>query len=122
MQPTAQLPQAIATPQRQTGPEARDIIQAYLAQVFAALERHKYYPAVVRRRGLSGRVVLQFVILPDGQVVDPQITEQDGPSPFREAALTALRRASPLPEFPSNLRQPKLRVEVPIVYNLIGER
>lgn len=122
MQPTAQSSQATAAPQRYNGPEAKDIIQTYLAQVFAALERHKYYPATARHRGLSGRVVLQFGILPDGQVVDPHITEQDGASSFGEAALTALRRASPLPEFPSNLRQPKLLVEVPIVYNLIGAR
>jgi protein TonB len=122
MQPTAPSSQATAAPQRHNGPEAKDIIQTYLAQVFAALERHKYYPATARHRGLSGRVVLQFGILPDGQIVDPHITEQDGASSFGEAALTALRRASPLPEFPSNLRQPKLLVEVPIVYSLIGER
>jgi protein TonB len=122
MQPTSEGQQAIATPQRQNGPEAKDVIQAYLAQVFAALERHKYYPATARRRGLSGRVVLQFVILPDGQVVNPQITEQNGSSPFGEAALTALRRASPLPAFPPNLRQSRLLVEVPIIYNLTGGR
>jgi protein TonB len=122
MQPTSQWQQAIAAPQRQNGPEAKDVIHAYLAQVFAALERHKYYPATARHRGLSGRVVLQFVILPDGQVVDPHITEQHGPSPFSDAALTALRRASPLPAFPPNLRQSRLLVEVPIIYNLTGGR
>jgi protein TonB len=71
---------------------------------------------------LSGRVVLQFVILPDGQVVHPHITEQNGSSPFSEAALNALRRASPLPAFPPELRQPRLLVEVPIIYNLTGGR
>jgi protein TonB len=121
-QPTSQWQQAIAAPQRQDGPEDKDVIQVSLAQVFAALERHKYYPATARHRGLSGQVVLQFVILPDGQVVDPQITEQNGPSPFSEAALTALRRASPLPAFPPNLKQSRLLVEVPIIYNLTGGR
>jgi protein TonB len=121
-QSTVQEQQAVAALPRQADPGAQDSIQAYLAQVFAALEQQKYYPVSARRRGVSGRVVLQFIILPDGQVVEPHITEPQGPSPFAEAALTALRRASPLPAFPSTLRQARLRVEVPMIYNLTGKK
>ena len=121
-QPHSQPQQATSAPPPQNGAEAQDVIQAYLAQVFAALERHKYYPAIARRRRLHGRVVVQFVILPDGRILNPQITEQNGAAPFSQAALNALRRASPLPAFPPKLEQPRLLVEVPIVYHLEGER
>lgn len=95
-----------------------DPVKEYLALVLAELERYKYYPQQARRRGLQGQVMLQFVILPNGQVIDPRITDSSGHSPFASAALTALRRASPLPPFPPEVKQNRLLVEVPISYEL----
>jgi protein TonB len=88
--------------------------------VSEALQRHKRYPRVARRRGLSGKVVLDFVILPDGQITQARIVTSQSThhGVLNEAALHALQQASPLPPFPKALQKPSLRVTLPILYEL----
>ncbi len=99
-------------------PLVQDLQRQYLAMVSAALRRHKRYPRTARRRGLSGKVVLAFVILPNGQITDARIAESTGHTILNNAALRALRRAMPLPPFPPALKRPSLRVTIPILYEL----
>jgi protein TonB len=116
-QPSGEWQQAPAPPQA-TAPGPEEPLAAYLAEVRAAIERHKYYPSSAQRVGVTGQVVLQFVILPDGRVSDPRILERNGHGALGSAALDALRRASPLPPFPETLTQERLLVKVPISYKL----
>ena len=95
-----------------------DALQAYLNLIVQTLEKHKRYPKYAKRRALKGRVVLQFVILPDGQVINPQIAKSTGHQSFRTAALRAFSRAVPMPPFPPDLQRRKLAVEVPISYQI----
>lgn len=107
-----------ARPTQTVAPATQDLQRRYLAMVSAALQRHKRYPRTARRRGLSGKVVLTFVVLPDGQVTDARIADSTGHTILNNAALRALRRATPLPPFPSALKRPSLRVTIPILYEL----
>jgi protein TonB len=116
--PSANWQHTTVARQQPTSTEEIDPVKAYLALVLAELEQYKYYPQQARRRGLKGQVVLQFVILPDGQVMDPRITHSRGHATFASAALTALRQASPLPPFPPDVKQNRLLVEVPMSYEL----
>jgi protein TonB len=95
-----------------------DALTAYLHRIFAALEQHKRYPTYAKRRAMNGHVVLQFVILPDGRVVNPKIAASEGHKSFRTAALQALSRAGQMPPFPSDIQRSKLMVEVPISYEI----
>ncbi len=103
-----------------SAPPVQDLQRQYLAMVSKALQRHKRYPRTARRRGLSGKVVLDFVILPNGQVTEARIVagQSTRHGILNKAALRALKRASPLPPFPKTLRKPSLRVTLPILYEL----
>lgn len=107
-------------PSQPTALPAQDVQRQYLSLVSEALQRHKRYPSVARRRGLSGKVVLDFVILPNGQVTEVQIVASQSTrhGTLNQAALRALKRASPLPPFPKALKKPSLRVTLPILYEL----
>lgn len=105
-------------PAQPAAPSTPDLQRQYLALVSAALKRHKRYPRTARRRGLSGKVVLTFVILPNGQVTNARIAESNGHAILNNAALRALRRATPLPPFPPALKRPSLPVTIPIMYEL----
>jgi protein TonB len=94
-------------------------LTAYLAEIRAAIERHKRYPAVARRAGMAGHVVLQFILLADGRVIDPRVVENEGHTAFATAALESLRRAGQMPPFPDTLEQERLMVQVPIAYRLM---
>ena len=116
-QPSTQWQQAIVPPAPSMPPGEQDPLATYLAEVRAAIDRHKRYPAAARL-GSTGSVVLQFVILPDGRVIEPSVAETDGHRAFGAAALDSLRRASPMPPFPETIVRDRLMVRVPISYKL----
>ena len=118
-QPTARR-EAVAAPAPRSAPATQELQMQYLTLVAQTLQRHKRYPRAARRRGLSGKVVLDFVILPNGQITDARIVARQSTrhNILRQSALRTLKRANPLPPFPKTLNQPSLRVTLPILYEL----
>ena len=110
--------QAQAEQEQLLAEQEQDAVQDYLGLVFQKLESHKRYPRVAERSGLNGRVVLRFTVRWDGEVLNPEVVEVAGHDSFRQAALQALRRVGQLPNFPDEIRQRELLVEVPITYKL----
>jgi periplasmic protein TonB len=117
-QPSSRWQEAMRPPSQAPAPGEPDPLATYLAEVRAAIERHKRYPSAARRAGMTGQVVLQFVILADGRVVDPRVNESTGHAAFGSAALESLRRAGHMPPFPETIRQERLVVQVPIAFTL----
>ncbi len=116
--PSSHLPQGTGSHRSRSSAESEDPIRTYLAQVWAAIESQKRFPPFAQRARINGRVVLEFVILADGRVINPRIAESNGHRVFERAALDSLRRASPLPPFPPAIEQDRLVVQVPISYEL----
>jgi protein TonB len=117
-QPSSRWQEAMRPPPQALAPGEPDPLATYLAQVRAAIERHKRYPSAALRAGLTGKVVLRFVILADGRVIDPRVAESHGHAAFSGAALESLRRAGQMPPFPETIRQERLVVQVPIAFTL----
>lgn len=118
-QPSTPGQQALTPQPPVNAAAAHDALAAYLAEIRAAIERQKRYPAAARRAGMTGHVVLQFVILADGRVMDPRVIENEGHTTFAAAALGSLRRAGQMPPFPDAMPQRRLMVQVPIAYRLM---
>jgi len=78
-----------------------------------AIQREISYPAVARRMGWEGRVVVAFVILPDGAVRDVRVVHGSGFSVLDRNAMEAVRSASPFPHPPA-----EAEVLTPVVYRL----
>lgn len=110
------LPQQAALQPQSHEPETA--LATYLARIRQAIEQHKYYPALAQRAGITGQVMLQFVILADGHILEPRILQSSAPRVLSTAALTSLQQASPLPPLPSALKRNRLVVQVPITYTL----
>lgn len=60
------------------------------------LERVKVYPPAAKANHSQGRVVVQISVLDDGRIANPEIEESSGHPVLDQAALDALRAASPL--------------------------
>lgn len=93
---------------------------AYEAALLEWLERYKRYPSSAKRRGQQGKVGIQFTIDQDGNVLSLRIIK---PSPFtslNKAALKMVKRASPLPAVPKELRQGKnvFNYTIPVAFLL----
>jgi protein TonB len=75
------------------------------------------YPPGARRRRLAGTVEVVLDIEPSGKITDVVLAKSSSHEVLDEAALAAVRKVGRVP-FPSNVRPQRLRVRVPLVFNL----
>ena len=100
-----------------TGSNSHEAQADYLRHNFAAIrgaiERKLRYPALARRQGLSGQVLVGFVVERNGGIRDLRVLRGSGFGPLDDGALSAVRRAAPFPpaSFP-------VRVNLPVSYHL----
>lgn len=108
-------PAPAAVPQRPAGPTAEQLRERYLQDLFAHIERHKFYPSAARRQGMEASVQVSFVLSGAGTIRDLKV--MGGPKLLRLAAEQTLRRAAPLPAPPTAIDTP-LRVEYLMAFAL----
>lgn len=90
-----------------------DELAAYVARVRTLLARQQRYPALARRRGLEGEVLLRLRIGADGRLEDAR-AEGAAPQLFARSALDATERVGRFPAPP----QGTLSIEVPMRFRL----
>jgi periplasmic protein TonB len=91
---------------------------SYKARVSMELERRKTYPAVARRLGQTGRVVLKFKIGKSGEVLSAELVAPSAHSSLNQAAqglLLAMRSFDPIPD---ELGRASWEFTVPVEYRL----
>ncbi|MCS6286525.1 MAG: energy transducer TonB [Nitrospira sp.] len=81
------------------------------------LERVKAYPISAKAAHAQGRVVVQVRIRADGHLLNPEVEESSGYPMLDQAALEALRAASPL-QLEHGLRDGSIVMLVPLNYQL----
>jgi protein TonB len=96
----------------------RGLVNSYEKSLSELIRRHEKYPDRARRQGWQGTAVVGLSLSADGKVTDISIIESSGRNILDEAALTMVRRASPLPRAPEGLRGKERTVRVPIVFKL----
>ena len=75
------------------------------------------YPPPARSRGLTGTVLLEVFIKPDGAIGSVSVASSSSHPLLDEAALEAMRSLAPQP-FPKGLAPRPLRVRLPVVFDL----
>ncbi|MBK1726666.1 energy transducer TonB, partial [Halorhodospira neutriphila] len=61
------------------------------------------YPSAARRRGLSGRLILEVTLRPDGSVEAVRVVERSRHRLLDEAAVRTVRLAAPFSEIPEEV-------------------
>ncbi len=93
-------------------------MQTYGQSISKEIKRYQKYPPLAQRRGWEGTAEVHLQIAADGKVSSIVLGKSSGRSILDEEALNMVRRASPLPQAPQNLRGRELTVTVPIVFKL----
>lgn len=93
-------------------PEAR-WRQEHFSAIKEAIRKNMVYPAVARRNGWQGRVLVSFVICLDGRVDEIRIEESSGFSLLDKNAVTIIKQSAPFPSPPV-----RATLIVPIDYSL----
>ena len=120
--PAASAPPAAAKPQP-AAPKANEEAEGRLLLTFSQsiskqIKRYQKYPAPAQRRGWEGTAEVLLQIAADGNVTGITLGKSSGHAILDEEALNMVRRASPLPAAPPDLRGRALVVTVPIVFRL----
>ena len=90
----------------------RDLERRY-AYIRDAIQQEIAYPAMARKMGWEGRVVVSFSVLSDGSVRDVRIVQGSGHSALDRGAVEAVRKAAPFPRPPA-----EAEIITPVVYRL----
>jgi len=90
----------------------------YQAKILAILQQNKQYPRAARRRKQEGTVLVEFVIASNGELLENTMIQSSGHSRLDDAAMKMLKSSAPFPPFPSDISQPWIRLQVPVVFNL----
>jgi protein TonB len=107
----------VAEPSRPTATEEQ-MKQVYGQSISRQIKRYQKYPERAQRLGWEGTAEILLRIAADGKVAGVTLSKSSGKSVLDEEALNMVRRATPLPAAPQDLRGRELTVTVPIVFKL----
>lgn len=105
---------------RSAGGRAGDA-KSYFVKLMAWLNRHKEYPAMLKKNKIEGTVILQFAINKNGEVLSASIKTSSGNEQLDQAALDMLKKAAPLPPIPESLGRDQISIAVPVEFSLITQ-
>lgn len=100
---------------------ADDAWAEFYAAVRAAIERAKRYPPSARLMGQEDRVVLSFLIAPDGRVGELRVVAPSRFPILNRAAIETIQRVAAFPHPPADAESAGVRVQVPMVFALHNE-
>src|SRR5262245_22332153 len=90
---------------------------AYLGRLRQRVYEALRYPATARRRGLTGTVVLELIVTPNGAISRIVVVDSSSHAALDQAAVESVRSLRPQP-FPANLPSRTLHVRLPVVFEL----
>ena len=90
----------------------------YFDMLRLKIESKKEYPSAAQKRQIEGRVVVGFTIDPDGRVTSAEIVQSSRHSALDQAALNAVKTASPFPRPPAKMFDGPLEMKITIMFEL----
>lgn len=103
----------------QPSPEVvKKVTDSYTNQLTRAIAKQKKYPKIAQMRQWQGEVLLNIEINPQGNLVKADILEESRYKILNNEAIDMVKRASPFPQPPEELRLKNFTVLVPISFKL----
>lgn len=103
----------------QPSPEVvKKVTDSYTNQLTRAIAKQKKYPKIAQMRQWQGEVLLNIEIDPQGNLVKVDILEESRYKILNNEAMDMVKRASPFPQPPEELRLKNFTVLVPISFKL----
>jgi protein TonB len=89
----------------------------YFETVKHAIEQVWEYPELALRSGLDGKLILEFTILEDGEMVGPRLIHSSGFLELDQEAMRAVRAASPFKPIPASVGRNRIDILASFEYS-----
>jgi TonB family protein len=106
------------TESQSTGVMAKTPEQIYIAELKQFIDRKKKYPAVAKKMGQTGRVVIQFELDSEGNVISKKIVESSVYESLNSSTLSLIDRMGKFKRFPDLIKKTSWQFVVPVDYKL----
>jgi len=98
-----------------------DSLNDYLHKLRLLIEKNKEYPFAARKRGLEGKVVLEFALNIKGELVSLKIKRSSGYAILDKAAIKAVKNATPFPPLPQEICSRQILINLPVCFCLLAD-
>ncbi len=92
-----------------------EALEVYKAELRALIDKNKYYPAISRRLGHTGTVVVAFTLLEDGHIIDVRVQKPSRYDSLNASALDAVKKVDRFRPVPKEVGG-KMDVMVPVKF------
>ncbi len=93
----------------------REALEVYKAELRALIDKNKYYPAMSRRLGQMGTVVVAFTLLEDGHIIDVRVEKPSRYDSLNASALEAVKKVEKFRPVPKEVGG-KMDVKIPVKF------
>ena len=99
---------------------AKQSFNEFLKQVRERIKRVQRFPPRVQNLEDGTATTIRFTLFKDGTVRNPEVTTSSGSLALDNAAIAAIQNAVPYPPFPDGHNASSLRLELPIVFEVVN--
>ncbi len=100
--------------------DAKQSFNEFLKLVRERIKRAQRFPPSVRNLEEGSTTTVRFTLFKDGTVGNPKVANSSGSRALDSAAIAAVQNAVPYPPFPDGQYGSSLRLELPIVFELVN--
>ena len=93
--------------------------QKYLVNMKNKIQLYWEYPQLAARNGWEGRLQINFTIRKDGSIGDILLVKSSNYPALDDAAVTALKLASPFPPFPETFGIEQINIKGQFEYSIV---
>ena len=95
---------------------AEDPVNKYSTMIQSIIYSNIKYPAELKSQAIEGTVKLSLHLLPTGELLGTVVMQSCGNALLDESAEKSVKRLSPFPAFPPEIKLKELWLDIPIVY------
>ena len=100
--------------------DAKQSFNEFLKAIRDRIKQVQRFPPRVRNFDDGTSATVRFTLFRDGTIRNPVVTDSSGSSALDNAALAAVQNAIPYPSFPEGQEGNSLRLEIPIIFELLN--
>ncbi len=100
------------------GEDLGSLRKGFSSKIWGRIAKAKYYPNIARKRGWEGEPVIEFRVGKNGNLLGYSIAVASPYEILNQAALDAVKIASPFPKIPESLQLKSIKFKLPISFAL----